>query len=238
MKIVIIRHADPNYTNGTLTKAGIAEVKALSAYYSDKDFDYIYCSPLNRALLTAKAVIKKKKINIEPYLKEFIHSITYKGQKHVTWDFLPTELEDDLKDLNDINRYLDNKYFQQSAIKKKYQYVANNFDKTLAKYGYVREKNHYKVIKSNNKTIVFFCHSGVMAVMLSHLLHIPYTSITQHFWCPTSGVTILASEERRKGIAQFRCLQYGSIVHLGIKNIKPTFSGRFCEQYKDNTRHD
>lgn len=238
MKIVIIRHADPNYKTGALTDFGKIEANALGAYYSDNDFDDVYCSSLKRALLTAKAVIKKKKIHIQPYLREFNFKIKHNEQSRVTWDFLPTELENDFKDLNNISKYLDNKYFAKSNIKQRYLHVTKNFDKTLEKYGYVREKNHYKVIKSNDKTIVFFCHFGVMAVILSHLLNIPYTSIAQHFWCPPTGVTILASEERRKGIAQFRCLQYGNIVHLGIKGIKPTFSGRFCEQYKDKTRHD
>ena len=74
-------------------------------------------------------------------------------------------------------------------------------------------------------------------IRLSHLLNIPYIVLCQTFFCAPTGVTLLNSEEREKGIASFRCEVYGDTSHLKIKGIENSFSGRFCEVYSDPTRH-
>lgn len=239
MKIIIIRHADPDFAHSSITKAGMKEVKALADYYKEKDFDYIYCSPLNRAKLTAQAVIKKKTIHYVNYLKEFLHPFPYKGDLHHNWDFLPSELITDFKDLYNPDKYLDNRYLKQVNMKENYNNVVRQFDETLKKHGYQRiDKGVYKVLKRNKDTIVFFCHFGMMSVLLSRLTNIPFVILAQYFCCLPTGVTILNTEERKEGIAQFRIETYGDLTHLKIKNITPSFSARFCELYTDNTRHE
>ena len=239
MKIVIIRHADPDYANDTLTLEGFKELEALSKYYNASMFDGIYSSTLRRALLTADAVVKgEKEIIACDWLVEFHHPIYLDdGTRHCNWDFMPSFLDKHQELIADKNTYLDTSYFQDIDLKGKYDKVIEEFDKVLESYGYKRYNSYYQVTKSNTKTLVFFCHFGLMTVLLSHLMNVPYTALAQSTCCLPTGVTTLVSEEREKGIAQFRMLKFGDVSHLEKEGIKPSFAGRFCEIYDSDDRH-
>ena len=197
MKIMIIRHAEPDYDNHTLTAQGFKERDALGQFYKDYKFKNIYVSPLNRALFTLEGILNYN---------------------------------------NDT--YLDDEIYNGSNVKEKYLEASKGLDEILKQNGYVRQKDgNYKVIKESKDTILFVCHLGIMNVLLSHLLNIPYIVLCQTFFCAPTGVTLLNSEEREKGIASFRCEVYGDTSHLKIKGIENSFSGRFCEVYSDPTRH-
>ena len=129
-------------------------------------------------------------------------------------------------------------------LKEQEKKIIQNLKETKTNLVYVTKHNdgkeaitNYKVIKESKDTILFVCHLGIMNVLLSHLLNIPYIVLCQTFFCAPTGVTLLNSEEREKGIASFRCEVYGDTSHLKIKGIENSFSGRFCEVYSDPTRH-
>lgn len=240
MKLIIIRHGEPDNPNNTLTKKGFDEVRALSSYLKDFDFDEAYVSPLARAQLTAEAVLKplnKKAITL-PWLQEFTHlvEVPYNQNRVINWDFMPSYFTQQ-DDFYDNEKYLAHPCMESADIKKYYQEVTEGLDKILAKHGYIRNNRYYQVENSNRDVVVLFCHFGMMSVIMSHLMNIPYIVLAQSFCCQCSGITTLVTEEREKGVAQFRCLQYGSITHLENDNQKPSFHGRFCEIFDSDERH-
>ena len=118
-----------------------------------------------------------------------------------------------------------------------YDNVCKEFDKVLEKYGYKRDKFNYTVTNSNHDTLIFTCHFGLGSILISHLLNCsPFSTLQHTFLAPTS-VTTFISEERKEGIASFRASGIGDISHLYIGNEEPSFSGRFCECFNDETRH-
>ena len=241
MRIIIIRHGEPDNPNQTLTKKGFEEVNALGEFYRDLKFKDAYSSPLARAKLTAEGFLSyHNNINatILPWLEEFPCKITppYLDKKIITWDYLPSYFTKQ-EEFYDNNKYLDHPLFEYANVKEKYNEVVTSFDDLLKNYGYERDGRIYKVTQSNRDTIILFCHLGIMSIIMSHIMNIPYILIAQHFVCPPSGVTILTSEERENGIAQFRCSQYGDISHLNAKNLTPSFHGRFCETFDSDERH-
>ena len=109
MKLIFIRHAEPDYENNTLTDKGFLEAEALGKVYSAKDFDYIYSSPLNRAKYTAERVIKnEKEIKYFDWLEEFCPE--RKEATNSIWDARPKFLNE-YSDLYDNDKYLDSEYF-------------------------------------------------------------------------------------------------------------------------------
>ena len=77
MKIMIIRHAEPDYDNHTLTAQGFKERDALGQFYKDYKFKNIYVSPLNRALFTLEGILNynnenKNKVSVKHWLHEFV----------------------------------------------------------------------------------------------------------------------------------------------------------------------
>ena len=246
MKLLIIRHGDPDYKNDSLTEQGWREAECLAEMLAKKfekqDSVYFYTSPYGRAQDTASLTLKKLGCTAEvmPWLREFdvfIHRPDDLSRMRIPWDWLPQDWTADPK-LYEKDLWHENERIASSAVWDEYRNVTGELDALLARHGYRREGGYYRVEKPNHDTIVLFCHFGVSSVLLSLIWGVsPY--IVWHNFCalPTS-VTTLVTEERREGIASFRMLAYGETSHLYANGESPSFSARFCECYDDDTRHD
>ena len=235
MKLLIIRHGDPNYEIDSLTEKGWREALYLSERLAQLDVKSFYVSPLGRAKDTASLTLKKlNRTAVEcPWLREFDAPIwrpDVKDRKMIAWDWLPQDwMSEEQFFLPD--QWYRQEIFQAGDVKREYDWVIQNFDLLLEQHGYKREGRYYRAVQANNDTIVFFCHFGLECVLLSHLLNVS-PMVLWHGTCavPTS-VTTVVTEERRKGIASFRMSSFGDISHLYIHNESPAFAARFCECY-------
>lgn len=235
MKLLIIRHADPDYEKDSLTETGWKEAQALSERLSKLDVKQIYCSPLGRAKDTASLTLKKmnREARICPWLREFSPPyIAYPGtgEKHICWDWLPADWTKDPV-LFDRNKWMDHPSMAQANVREYHDYVLTGLDQLLAAHGYERENNIYRVTGRNRDTILLFCHFGVECVLLSHLLHLNAFVLWHSLVAAPSSVTTLYTEERRDGIASFRMQSFGDISHLYAKDMTPSFAARFCETW-------
>ena len=242
MKLIIIRHGDPDYEIDSLTPKGKTEAELLSQRLQKMTIDDIYCSPLGRAKRTAKPYIEAtgKEIKIVPWLEEFNYATVVDPEnpdrRKQIWDF-SQEFYAKTTMLHRVDEWYKTDFISNSNVKKAYDAVCNGLDEMLASHGYIRKNGYYAVEHGNHDTVVLFCHLGVEAVLLSHLL---FTSplIFSQGCCPLpTSVTNLVTEERNKGIALFRCSSLGDLSHLYSADEPPAFATRFCECYEDNTRH-
>ena len=73
MRILIIRHGDPDYTIDSLTEKGKREAELLSLKLEKENIDKIYVSPLGRARDTAEYTLRRKGMEgtVCEWLKEF-----------------------------------------------------------------------------------------------------------------------------------------------------------------------
>ncbi len=230
MKITIIRHAEPDYANNTLTKKGFKEADILGRYFKKQKIDYIYSSPLPRAKYTAEGIVKynkNKEYKICDFLQEF---------SPFTWDRKPSFLNSDeriyLKD-----RWIEVEPFNNSDIVERYNYVKREFNALLEKHGYKKHGVYYEVIKPNHDNIVFTCHFGLESFLLSELLNIPVNALLNHTCASPTGITTVYTEEREKGKAIFRLNTFGSLEHLIFKKEPPSFMARFDEVYGDGNKN-
>lgn len=239
MRILIIRHGDPDYDKDSLTEKGWREARLLADKMEKLSIKAFYVSPLGRAQDTAKVTLVRMGRNAKTYgwLREF-HAPLRKKKTQKTrgpWDLLPSFYTNE-DDLYDINRWADTAFMRQGPVKAEYKRVAAGLDKVLKAHGYVRQDKYYKAEAANTDTIVFFCHFGVECVMLSHLLHISPVCLWQGFCAAPTSVTSLYTEEREKGVAVWRCSAFGDVSHLYAGNEEPAFAARFCEIYDDMTQ--
>ncbi len=242
MKLLIIRHGDPDYTIDSLTEKGWKEAEYLSERLEKLNVKEFYVSSMGRAKDTASFTLKKmgRTATECEWLREFSPDGYYdevRG-KRVPWDWLPEEWKNEER-FYQYDHWSEPEAFSKKGIKEEYDWVIENFDRLLAQHGYVREGHNYRVEKANEDTLVFFCHFGLGCVLISHLLDVS-PMILWHGLCaaPTSVATIV-TEERRKGTASFRMSAYGDISHLYVKDEEPSWSARFCECYDNqDQRHD
>ena len=103
MRILIVRHGDPNYEKDCLTEKGKKEATLLAEKLKKEKIDYIYTSPLGRAKETcqtyARAVDREKEIVVKDWLQEFGHDVTFPSGRthHIPWDMLPGDWIDNPK---------------------------------------------------------------------------------------------------------------------------------------------
>ncbi len=245
MRILIIRHGDPDYERDTLTEKGKREATLLAKKLQKENIDYFYCSPLGRAKDTcgyvARAMGREREVVIEPLLREFDREnavvLPDGTSRKLLWDLLP-EFWTEQADMYDREKWHTCDCFSRGNIRAEYTEVTTRLDEILAKHGYVREGNAYRVEKPNRDTVAFFCHFGLESILLSHLCNVSPVVLTHHFVALTTSVTTLFSEERRRGIATFRCCGFGDISHLYAGGEAPSFSARFCETFDSDERHD
>lgn len=239
MRLIIIRHAEPDYEIDSLTEKGWREAEILSQRLLKTGIDHIYCSPLGRAKDTASVYLKKtgKNAVICDWLREFSgYIIDQNGLPHRPWDQLPSLWTTDEEHF-DKDSWLLTPLMQSGDVKKEYTWVCEQLDELLASHGYKKDGSIYRVERENDDTVVLFCHFGVECVLLSHILNISPMQLWHGFVALPSSVTILTTEERREGIAYFRCSSFGDLSHLYSGDEEPSFAARFCETFSSEDRH-
>lgn len=242
MKLLIVRHADPDYSIDSLTPTGWKEAELLSERLKKLDIKDFYTSPLGRAKDTASLTLNKmqREATTLPWLREFHCSIARPDQPvpKIPWDWLPADWTR-VPEYFDKDAWCTTDIMKNGNVDKEYLWVTSELDKLLANHGYVRENHYYRAKKANNDTIVFFCHFGLECVLLSHLLNVSPMILWHGMCAAPSSVTTLVTEERRQGIAYFRMSSFGDISHLYAAGEEPSFAARFCETYDNmNERHD
>jgi probable phosphoglycerate mutase len=243
MKIIIVRHGDPDYEHDSLTEKGWREAAYLGELLADQELTHVYVSPLGRARDTAATALKGR--GIEPavcdWLQEFearIHRPDVTDKKMITWDWLPRDWAEEPV-FYDHKDWLTHPVMTESNVKAAYDWVVGSFDALLASHGYERQGHLYRAVRPNRDTIVFFCHFGVECVLLSRLLDISPMVLWHHMCAAPSSFTTLVTEERREGIALFRMTGFGETAHLRPHDEPVSPQARFCETWDaPDERHD
>ena len=242
MKLLFIRHGDPDYSIDSLTETGRIEAELVSDRIAPMEITEFYVSTMGRAKATIAPTLQRTgRTAIEcDWLREFGPSIVRpdtNGVKRVCWDWLPQDWLSDERFLSD-RLWTENAYLQAEDIAASYAHVTEAFDKVLAAHGYVRDGRWYRAEYSNTDTLAFFCHFGVSCVLLSHLFNVSPMILWHSLAMAPTSVTTVYSEERRSGIASFRASAIGDISHLLNAGRDPSFSARFCEVFGNGERQD
>lgn len=243
MKLLIIRHGDPNYEIDSLTETGWEEAKLVAERISRLDVKEFYVSPLGRAQDTASCTLKKMQRTAATldWLREFSPQIDRPDRadkKSICWDWLPQDWTKEPL-YYDVNTWTKTEIMKAGDVEAEYERVCKSLDELLSSHGYVREEQYYRVREANSDALVFFCHYGIECVILSHLLNISPMLLWHGFVAAPASVTTVTTEERRRGIASFRVSAFGDTSHLYEADKCPSFSARFCECFANTAeRHD
>ena len=257
MRILLIRHGDPDYEHDTLTEKGWREAALLGQAAPSMKIDDCYMSPLGRAMDTASCSLKAigKEAKVLDWLMEFPAKADLNVSKelqaafpqamaaakedvkfmvrNVVWDMVPSYWAEHPK-------YMDMTDWRRSAVAKSgdavslYDHVCQEFDRLLETYGYVRDGFRYQVVQETTRTIACYCHFGIICVLLSHLWNVSPFILWHGLALAPTSVTEIVSEEREQGTASFRALRVGDISHLYAGQEPPSFAARFCEVFSDS----
>ena len=245
MKLIFIRHGDPDYEHDGVTATGRREAELLNARLLKTKIDKAFVSPLGRAKETAEIGLAGTGIVPVEYdwLREFAPPRIKRPDRgeersFVCWDWLPKDWT--VRDrFFDAEHWADEPEMAEVNVRAEYDRVCAGLDAVLAENGYERDGRMYRAVRPNNDTLVFFCHLGLTCVCLSHLLNASPMVLWQGTAIAPTALSVLVTEERREGQAYFRASSIGDTGHLYAAGQEPSFSGRFCECWKNtDERHD
>lgn len=218
MEVLLIRHADPDYANDSLTPKGVQEAQRLAEGLTDVHIDEIYVSPLGRAAQTCAFTAGATRTT--PVTLDWLRERGIKRGPVYLWE-APGEVFLGAEELATQNDW----YLPGGAMPEgdeQFRRVRAGFDALLRSYGYVRERHRYRVTQHSDACIALFSHKGVIMTLLSDVLHwaMPMVFVSLHIH-PT-GVTRLQMVEE-DGYAHWMALAINDRSHLGPTLCAPPF---------------
>ncbi|WP_409346067.1 histidine phosphatase family protein [Paenibacillus sp. MBLB4367] len=225
MRILLIRHADPDYPNDTITAAGHLEAQALAQRLKKEGIDRIYSSPVNRAVHTMQYTAELLGIDpvIEPWTRELsLNPVIFADSKIAAWN-IPGETVRAVQPYPSHEIWPESDHYREYA--QAYDQLKADSDDFLQRHGYVREEGRYRIASPNRETIAVFCHHGFGVTWLAHLLELPLPLVWSGFWLPPSSVTTILFEERSREWAVPRCIGLGSVAHLHEAGLNMSTAG-------------
>lgn len=195
MRIVFIRHGDPNYDLDCLTELGHKQAKIAAQRLLKEGIEEIYSSPLGRARQTAQAFSEASGID-DIKILDFMQEIRFGREGEMYEDKWNPWLvvEDLVKNGKDIQTpdWREYPVFKENLATVDTDKIAVEADKWLSTLGYEREGKYYRCTRQDDKekTIALFCHGGSSTAFFSRvlnqqfpymcavLLHYPHTTIS------------------------------------------------------------
>lgn len=217
MRLYIVRHADPDYPNNTITAAGHLEAEALGQRLAAIHPHRLYSSPLGRALHTMQYTAELT--GLTPTVERWTQEL---GGLEVDlspwgpiagWE-LPGEIIRNGEEYPTHTSWHTKLPFEAPMFQQHWEAIQTNSDAFLERHGYRREGRRYRRVKPNRERIVVFCHLGFGLTWLAHLLDIPIPLIWSGFWLAPSSVTTVLFDERSTEWAIPRCIEVGDTSHL------------------------
>lgn len=228
MRLLIIRHADPEYANDSLTKEGEREASALATRLAsglEGTVTHLYTSPKGRARATAARTEKAlgKVAIVEPWTRELSYwprlpesaasgDADRPGEGGVAmWDLSASTVRA-------ANGLTANSQWallpHVEAARAPYEALQSASDAFLARHGYVREGHQYRIVKANRDVVAVFCHGGFGLTWIAHLLNLPLSLVWTSFYLAPSSVTTILLDERTPDFACPRAIGVGNVGHL------------------------
>lgn len=258
MRLLIIRHGDPDYSIDSLTEKGWREANLLAPRLLSENITSFYCSPLGRAQATAKPTldIYEKSTGTRPdmkildWLREFPASINLdqvalgatEGAPvmRCPWNFPPQywskQPEFFTPDWKQHPMYTD----KSCAVVEVFDRIAESFANLMEAHGYRRHKDssgNYGLIydilpdADREQTLAIFCHHGLGTALISVITGIPLPLCWGTFFLPTTSVTTVLLEERQTfpNEPQARIVGLGDVSHLYAGSEPTSSSGLYCK---------
>jgi len=234
MRILLLRHAEPDYSVDSLTPKGWQEAALLSRRLSAYDVRDWYVSPLGRARDTAACTLNPlgRKAEVLPWLPEFRgqYPDPLRRQMRHPWDLMP-RFWTELKGVYDIRTWLDDPSFDQGNTREIWKETTDGIDALLARYGYRKDGPVWLCDHNQDFTIAIFCHFGIAMAIVGYLTDISPMILWHRAICLPSSLTELVTEERIRGEVAFRITKLGDLSHLESAGHIRSTAGQFPEVF-------
>ena len=195
MRIVLVRHGDPNYELDCLTELGHKQAEVAAKRLLTEEIDEVYSSPHGRAVQTAEYFSKLtgKPIQILDFMKEIRYGREgelynekwnpWKGADELLWEGKSLQSPD----------WREYPVFKGDFSTIDADKIGVEADKWLATLGYEREGLYYRNKRPDDeqKTIAIFNHGGASAAFIARVLNQPFPYMCELLHFQHTAISVL-----------------------------------------------
>ena len=205
MRIVLVRHGDPDYELDCLTDLGHRQAEVAANRLLEEDIEEIFSSPQGRAYQTAEHFSKVS--GIEKITKlDFMREIRFGPEDALyqsgnPWFGVKGMIKNDIP--VNVPDWRETEVFTNNTATIDVDHIAIETDKWLKTLGYERDGLYYRKVRDEyaDKNIAIFCHGGATTAFLSHILNLPFPYLCAVlFHIDHTAVTRLYFESRNDSL--------------------------------------
>ena len=174
MRIIFVRHGEPDYARDCLTEEGRRQAAAAAARLAGEGISEIYASPCGRASETAAYTAAR--LGLPVTTLDYMREISWGGDQ-IPHDGHPWTLGDRLLEAGFdfyARDWRAHPYFDGNAATECCERIAERFDAFLVEHGYFHEGRRFLCRGDDDRTVALFSHGGSGACVLAHLLNLPF----------------------------------------------------------------
>ncbi len=178
MRLIFVRHGEPDYVKDCLTAEGRLQAAATAKRLKEEHISRIFSSPMGRACETASYTADMLGLPIEKL--DFMHEIRWgdpdadmTGEEGHPWT-LSCKLFCEASSEPAMDAWRAHPYFEKNRCLDYYDMISFEIDKVLEELGYQRRDRRYFCVNENRENIALFSHGGSGGCALSHLLNVNF----------------------------------------------------------------
>ena len=166
MRLIFVRHGEPDYEKDCLTERGRLQAEAAAKRLMNEGISEIYSSPNGRARETASHTAKALglSVNILPYM----HEIAWSGRdgKLYSEDGHPWSASDKAIREGFVfcgDNWMTHPYFKENAALPCFETVAEGIRGFMLEKGFRQEGSRFFCTAKEEETVALFSHGGSVA---------------------------------------------------------------------------
>ena len=196
MRIVFVRHGEPDYARDCLTDTGKIQAELAARRLESEGIEEIWSSPLGRAQETAAAA--SRVLGLPVRTLDFMQEVTW-GSTDGTPIFAgghPWAIVDEMARQGiPLNRpdWRELPWFRPNRVLECVDAIEKGIDGWLAGYGYLRMGSYYRhtLREETHRTVALFSHGGSSCAAMGHILNLPFPYACALLHLEFTGITVL-----------------------------------------------
>ncbi|MCR4646216.1 MAG: histidine phosphatase family protein [Oscillospiraceae bacterium] len=225
MRLIFVRHGEPNYDKDCLTANGRQQAERTAERLRSEPISAVYASPMGRTVETASFTAELHGLEVQKL--DFMHEIDWGGIRDADgsktdvpygghpWTLGYKLLTENPELVGSPESWREHPYFRDNRCMAYYDRIAGEIDAFLAGFGLHRKNGLYECRKPCDDTVALFAHGGSGAVLFSHVLHLPFPFVLTTLPYGVCSVSVFQFETKAGGMVIPRLELFNDMAHLG-----------------------
>ena len=222
MRLIMVRHGEPNYEKDCLTETGRQQAAAAAERLTREGITAVYASPMGRARETASFTAERLHLPVQ--VLDYMHEISWGGpnipEHGHPWTLSDRMISEENYDFR-MEAWREHPYFKGNAAVQYLDMIAEKIDAFLETLGYRHEGVRFLCGENTDRTVALFSHGGSGACVLSHLLAIPFPYVCTMLPYDFTSIIILEFPNRPGEYVHPRLELFNDIAHISRPGSGP-----------------